>query len=193
MSGEIQCLVCTKAFGMGVDKPDVAVIIHVSIPDCMEDYYQETGRGGRTRQPCKCILYFSPTDAVKHFQSIFRQHTESINTLNKRYKHFLEFFYFCFQKGVCRRMLLLKYFDSGDETCCHLKCDQCIKALNTTVQDITQLTCDIILCLLSMKRLSPRMVTLKQLAYVITGKCNGDARRYGYNNADKFWVLQINC
>ena len=83
-------------------------------------------------------------------------------------------------------MLLLKYFDSGNETCCHLKCDQCIKALNTTVQDITQLTCDIILCLLSMKRLSPRMFTLKQLAYVITGKCNGDVRRYGYNNADKF-------
>ena len=38
MSGEIQCLVCTKAFGMGVDKPDVAVIIHMSISDCMEDY-----------------------------------------------------------------------------------------------------------------------------------------------------------
>ena len=52
MSGEIQCLVCTKAVGVGVDKPDAAVIIHMSIPDCVEDYYQETGWGDQNREPC---------------------------------------------------------------------------------------------------------------------------------------------
>lgn len=64
MRNEIQCVVCTNAFGMGIDKPDVRVVVHFDMPDCIENYYQEAGRAGRDGQKSYAVLLLQPGEII---------------------------------------------------------------------------------------------------------------------------------
>jgi ATP-dependent DNA helicase RecQ len=69
MAGEFKVLVATKAFGMGIDKPDIRYVYHYEFPDSLESYYQEAGRAGRDGEPARAVLFFRLED--KRIQSFF--------------------------------------------------------------------------------------------------------------------------
>ena len=122
LNEDVQVIVATIAFGMGIDKPDIRYVIHYNIPKSIENYYQETGRAGRDGLEGNCILYYSHKDVSKleHFLRDKPLSEREVGTqLIDETVAFAE-------SGVCRRRSLLHYFgeDWTEKNCGN--CDNCL-------------------------------------------------------------------
>jgi len=122
MSGRTRVMVATSAFGMGIDKPDIRFVIHFNIPKSIENYYQETGRGGRDGMEGNCILYYSHKDVAK-LEHLMKDKPLSEREVGAQLINEMVGFA---ETGVCRRKVLMSYFGEEYTTknCGH--CDNCL-------------------------------------------------------------------
>ncbi|PHI28362.1 ATP-dependent DNA helicase RecQ [Budvicia aquatica] len=119
---DLQIVVATVAFGMGINKPNVRFVVHFDIPRNIEGYYQETGRAGRDGLPAEAVLFYDPADMVWLRRCLDEKPAGPLQDIERHKLNAMNAFA---EAQTCRRLVLLNYFGESKQQPCG-NCDICL-------------------------------------------------------------------
>ena len=177
LNEDVDIIVATIAFGMGIDKPDVRFVIHYDTPKSIEGYYQETGRAGRDGLTGDCLMFYSYNDILK----LEKFNKDKPVTEKENAKLLLEEMSSYAESSVCRRKQLLHYFGETFGDNCG-KCDNCVHPKEKfEAQD------DVVTALKTVK-LTDQRFGMNHLINVIRGSKDQYVTSYSHDQIETYGV-----
>jgi len=191
-AGRLDAVAATNAFGMGIDRPDIRVVVHQALPESVEAYYQEVGRAGRDGEPADGLLLVSDPDIALRFRLIAQDGGMSAEQALHR-RDLLRSMIAYAETSACRHDAILDYFeDAAEELGGCSQCDNCVAAARGEIEPEPDeaASSDTVRDAVSAIRGLPFAVGAGTLASYLIGHGSTQVRQYGWQSRDKFGVLK---